>query len=116
MLNSTSVMSFVHQQVLTAFHILSHHVVYHNFTSADQILLVFPESFHSNLKNLITKILLENRFDFSLGSFLFVFMDKCVTFLFVNVLVSLGEMKHCPVRVSAVCNTAFIASLRYVAV
>ncbi|XP_051578703.1 COMM domain-containing protein 9 [Myxocyprinus asiaticus] len=47
-------------QVLTAFHTLSHHVVYQNLSSPEQILSVFPESFHSNLKNLITKILLEN--------------------------------------------------------
>ncbi|XP_055028023.1 COMM domain-containing protein 9 [Misgurnus anguillicaudatus] len=47
-------------QVLTAFHNLSHHVVYHDLISPDQILPVFPESFHSNLKNLIAKIILEN--------------------------------------------------------
>ncbi|XP_056332981.1 COMM domain-containing protein 9 [Danio aesculapii] len=47
-------------QLLTAFHTLSHHIVYHNLTSPEQILSIFPESFHSNLKNLITKILLEN--------------------------------------------------------
>ncbi|KAL1257837.1 hypothetical protein QQF64_011081 [Cirrhinus molitorella] len=47
-------------QLLTAFHMLSHHVVYQNLTSPEQIVSVFPESFHSNLKNLITKIILEN--------------------------------------------------------
>ncbi|XP_051503159.1 COMM domain-containing protein 9-like [Myxocyprinus asiaticus] len=47
-------------QVLTGFHTLSHHVVFQNLSSPEQILSVFPESFHSNLKNLITKILLEN--------------------------------------------------------
>ncbi|KAK2878797.1 hypothetical protein Q8A67_019588 [Cirrhinus molitorella] len=47
-------------QLLTAFHMLSHHVVYQNLTSPEQIVSIFPESFHSNLKNLITKIILEN--------------------------------------------------------
>uniref|UniRef100_A0A671MZZ9 COMM domain containing 9 n=1 Tax=Sinocyclocheilus anshuiensis TaxID=1608454 RepID=A0A671MZZ9_9TELE len=47
------------QLLLTAFHMLSHHV-YQNLTSPEQILSLFPESFHSNLKNLITKILLKN--------------------------------------------------------
>ncbi|KAI5614885.1 COMM domain-containing protein 9 [Silurus asotus] len=46
-------------QVLTAFHLLSHHVVFHNFTAPEQIQSVFPATFHSNLKNLVTKILLE---------------------------------------------------------
>uniref|UniRef100_A0A671N848 COMM domain containing 9 n=1 Tax=Sinocyclocheilus anshuiensis TaxID=1608454 RepID=A0A671N848_9TELE len=50
---------FIHLQLLTAFHMLSHHV-YQNLTSPEQILSLFPESFHSNLKNLITKILLKN--------------------------------------------------------
>jgi len=52
---------FIPQQLLTAFHTLSHDVVYQNLTSPEQILSIFPESFHSNLKNLITKIILENR-------------------------------------------------------
>ncbi|TRY94089.1 hypothetical protein DNTS_027318 [Danionella cerebrum] len=47
-------------QLLTAFHALSHHVVYYNLTSPEEILSLFPESFHSNLRSLITKILLEN--------------------------------------------------------
>ncbi|KAF4080997.1 hypothetical protein AMELA_G00155820 [Ameiurus melas] len=46
-------------QVLTAFHLLSRHVVFHGFTAPEQIQSVFPATFHSNLKNLITKILLE---------------------------------------------------------
>lgn len=48
-------------QVLTAFHLLSRHVVFHNFTTPEQIQSVFPAAFHANLKNLITKILLEQR-------------------------------------------------------
>uniref|UniRef100_A0A672P0L5 COMM domain containing 9 n=1 Tax=Sinocyclocheilus grahami TaxID=75366 RepID=A0A672P0L5_SINGR len=51
---------FINLQLLTAFHMLSHYVVYQNLTSPEQILSLFPESFHSNLKNLITKILLKN--------------------------------------------------------
>ncbi|KAF4102201.1 COMM domain-containing protein 9 [Onychostoma macrolepis] len=58
--NALSVSSSEAMQLLTAFHMLWHHVVYQNLTSPEQILSIFPESFHSNLKNLITKILLEN--------------------------------------------------------
>uniref|UniRef100_A0A8C1TTE3 COMM domain containing 9 n=1 Tax=Cyprinus carpio TaxID=7962 RepID=A0A8C1TTE3_CYPCA len=58
--NALSVSNCEAIQLLTAFHMLSHHVVYQNLTSPEQILPIFPESFHSNLKNLITKFLLEN--------------------------------------------------------
>uniref|UniRef100_A0A3Q2PSF1 COMM domain containing 9 n=1 Tax=Fundulus heteroclitus TaxID=8078 RepID=A0A3Q2PSF1_FUNHE len=51
-------------QLIQSLHTLSHHVLFYNLTSPEQILAVFPESFHSSLKNLITKILLENRSDF----------------------------------------------------
>ncbi|XP_026859872.2 COMM domain-containing protein 9 [Electrophorus electricus] len=54
-----SVSSDQASQLLTAFHLLSHHVVFHNLTTPEQILAIFPDTFHSNLKNLITKILLE---------------------------------------------------------
>ncbi|KAK3557734.1 hypothetical protein QTP86_000315 [Hemibagrus guttatus] len=54
-----SVSSTEAMQVLTAFHLLSHHVVFHNFSAPEQIQSLFPATFHSNLKNLITKILLE---------------------------------------------------------
>ncbi|XP_030636335.1 COMM domain-containing protein 9 isoform X2 [Chanos chanos] len=47
-------------KLLTALHTLSRHVMFHNLTTPEQILGVFPDTFHSNLKNLITKILLEN--------------------------------------------------------
>lgn len=49
-------------QLVQSLHVLSHHVLFYNLSSPDQILAVFPESFHSSLKNLITKILLENRY------------------------------------------------------
>ncbi|XP_037538547.1 COMM domain-containing protein 9 [Nematolebias whitei] len=47
-------------RLIQSLHVLSHHVLYQNLTSPEQILAVFPESFHSSLKNLITKILLKN--------------------------------------------------------
>ncbi|XP_026166653.1 COMM domain-containing protein 9 [Mastacembelus armatus] len=47
-------------QLVQSLHVLSHHVLFYNLSSAEQILALFPESFHSSLKNLITKILLEN--------------------------------------------------------
>ncbi|XP_029952765.1 COMM domain-containing protein 9 [Salarias fasciatus] len=47
-------------QLLLSLHTLSHHVLFHNLSSPDQILAVFPESFHPSLKKMITKILLEN--------------------------------------------------------
>ncbi|KAK7891655.1 hypothetical protein WMY93_023618 [Mugilogobius chulae] len=47
-------------QLVESLHALSRHVIFHNLTSPEQILALFPESFHSSLKNLITKILLEN--------------------------------------------------------
>ncbi|XP_068169501.1 COMM domain-containing protein 9 [Antennarius striatus] len=47
-------------QLIQALHVLSHHVLFFNLSSPEQILQLFPESFHSSLKNLITKILLEN--------------------------------------------------------
>lgn len=47
-------------QLVQSLRALSRHVVFYNLTSPEQILALFPDSFHSNLKNLITKILLEN--------------------------------------------------------
>ncbi|XP_076027307.1 COMM domain-containing protein 9 [Genypterus blacodes] len=46
-------------QLVQSLHTLSRHVLFHNLSSPDQILALFPDSFHSSLKNLITKILLE---------------------------------------------------------
>ncbi|XP_063052856.1 COMM domain-containing protein 9 [Engraulis encrasicolus] len=48
------------KELLTALHTLSRYVVFHNLASPEQILAVFPDTFHSSLKNLITKILLEH--------------------------------------------------------
>ncbi|XP_063755891.1 COMM domain-containing protein 9 isoform X2 [Eleginops maclovinus] len=47
-------------QLVHSLHVLSHHVLFHGLSSPEQILALFPDSFHSSLKNLITKILLEN--------------------------------------------------------
>ncbi|XP_005933571.1 COMM domain-containing protein 9 [Neolamprologus brichardi] len=47
-------------QLVQSLHALSHYVLFYNLSSPEQILAIFPESFHSSLKNLITKILLEN--------------------------------------------------------
>lgn len=47
-------------QLVQSLHVLSHHVLFYNLSSPEQILDLFPETFHSSLKNLITKILLEN--------------------------------------------------------
>ncbi|XP_034540711.1 COMM domain-containing protein 9 [Notolabrus celidotus] len=47
-------------ELVRSLHFLSHHVLFYNLSSPEQILALFPESFHSSLKNLITKILLEN--------------------------------------------------------
>ncbi|XP_041852536.1 COMM domain-containing protein 9 [Melanotaenia boesemani] len=47
-------------QLVQSLHTLSHHVLFYNLSTPEQILAIFPESFHASLKNLITKILLEN--------------------------------------------------------
>ncbi|NXA21618.1 COMD9 protein, partial [Ibidorhyncha struthersii] len=48
------------EQLVSALHNLTRHVVYHSLTRAEDILSLFPENFHQNLKNLLTKIILEN--------------------------------------------------------
>ncbi|NWH57414.1 COMD9 protein, partial [Geococcyx californianus] len=48
------------EQLVSALHNLTRHVVYHGLTKAEEILSLFPENFHQNLKNLLTKIILEN--------------------------------------------------------
>ncbi|XP_028842027.1 COMM domain-containing protein 9 [Denticeps clupeoides] len=48
------------RQLIAALHVLSRYVLFHNLTSPEQILAIFPENFHSSLKNLITKVLLEH--------------------------------------------------------
>ncbi|KAJ8343193.1 hypothetical protein SKAU_G00305220 [Synaphobranchus kaupii] len=48
------------QELLRALHTLSHHVLFHSLTAPEQITGLFPDTFHSSLKNLLTKILLEH--------------------------------------------------------
>ncbi|XP_005047028.1 PREDICTED: COMM domain-containing protein 9 [Ficedula albicollis] len=48
------------RQLVSALHSLTRHVVYRGLTRAEDILCLFPENFHQNLKNLLTKIILEN--------------------------------------------------------
>ncbi|XP_068022929.1 COMM domain-containing protein 9 isoform X1 [Melanerpes formicivorus] len=48
------------QQLVSALHSLTRHVVYRGLARAEEILALFPENFHQNLKNLLTKIILEN--------------------------------------------------------
>ncbi|XP_072193955.1 COMM domain-containing protein 9 [Excalfactoria chinensis] len=47
-------------QLVSALHTLTRHVVFRGLTAAEDILALFPENFHQNLKNLLTKIILEN--------------------------------------------------------
>ncbi|XP_069714031.1 COMM domain-containing protein 9 isoform X3 [Phaenicophaeus curvirostris] len=47
-------------KLVSALHNLTRHVVYRGLTEAEDILSLFPENFHQNLKNLLTKIILEN--------------------------------------------------------
>ncbi|KAB0406915.1 hypothetical protein E2I00_002304 [Balaenoptera physalus] len=47
-------------QLLQALHRLTRLVVFRDLSSAEAILALFPENFHQNLKNLLTKIILEH--------------------------------------------------------
>uniref|UniRef100_A0A3P9ALZ5 COMM domain containing 9 n=1 Tax=Esox lucius TaxID=8010 RepID=A0A3P9ALZ5_ESOLU len=55
-----SVSAIEAKELICALHNLSHHILFHNLNVPEQILALFPESFHSSLKNLITKIMLEH--------------------------------------------------------
>uniref|UniRef100_A0A8B9DWM4 COMM domain containing 9 n=1 Tax=Anser cygnoides TaxID=8845 RepID=A0A8B9DWM4_ANSCY len=55
-------------QLVSALHSLTRHVVYRGLTRAEDILALFPENFHQNLKNLLTKIILENMVDIKTSS------------------------------------------------
>ncbi|XP_021563632.1 COMM domain-containing protein 9-like isoform X2 [Carlito syrichta] len=48
------------EQLLQALHCLTRLVVFRDLFSAEAILALFPENFHQNLKNLLTKIILEH--------------------------------------------------------
>lgn len=47
-------------QLLQALHRLTRLAVFRDLSSAEAILALFPETFHQNLKNLLTKIILEH--------------------------------------------------------
>lgn len=47
-------------QLLQALHRLTRLVTFRDLSSAESILALFPENFHQNLKNLLTKIILEH--------------------------------------------------------
>ncbi|XP_006883823.1 PREDICTED: COMM domain-containing protein 9 isoform X1 [Elephantulus edwardii] len=47
-------------QLLQALHCLTRLAVFRDLSSAEALLAVFPENFHQNLKNLLTKIILEH--------------------------------------------------------
>uniref|UniRef100_A0A8C8RT30 COMM domain containing 9 n=1 Tax=Pelusios castaneus TaxID=367368 RepID=A0A8C8RT30_9SAUR len=47
-------------QLVCSLHNLTRHIVYRGLSSVEEILSLFPENFHQSLKNLLTKIILEN--------------------------------------------------------
>ncbi|KAM3854219.1 COMM domain-containing protein 9 isoform 2-T2 [Vipera latastei] len=47
-------------QLIQSLHNLTRHIIYHGLTSQEEIFCLFPDGFHQNLKNLVTKIILEN--------------------------------------------------------
>ncbi|KAM6158846.1 COMM domain-containing protein 9 isoform 2-T2 [Rhynchocyon petersi] len=47
-------------KLIQALHCLTRLVVFRNLSSAEAILALFPENFHQNLKNLLTRIILEH--------------------------------------------------------
>ncbi|XP_053139895.1 COMM domain-containing protein 9 [Hemicordylus capensis] len=47
-------------QLICVLHKFTRHIVYRGLMSPEEILSLFPEGFHQNLKNLLTKIILEN--------------------------------------------------------
>ncbi|XP_060015374.1 COMM domain-containing protein 9 isoform X2 [Lagenorhynchus albirostris] len=58
--SSLSVTQEEAEQLLQALHRLTRLVVFRGLSSAEAILALFPENFHQNLKNLLTKIILEH--------------------------------------------------------
>ncbi|XP_032895131.1 COMM domain-containing protein 9 [Amblyraja radiata] len=48
------------QQLICSLHCFTRQVVFQGLTSAEEIFPLFPDNFHQNLKNLLTKIILEN--------------------------------------------------------
>ncbi|KAM7236076.1 hypothetical protein CapIbe_013262 [Capra ibex] len=58
--SSLSVTQEEAEQLLQALHRLTRLAVFRDLSSAEAILALFPENFHQNLKNLLTKIILEH--------------------------------------------------------
>ncbi|XP_030188308.1 COMM domain-containing protein 9 isoform X1 [Lynx canadensis] len=58
--SSLSVTQEEAEQLLRALHRLTRLAVFRDLSSAEAILALFPENFHQNLKNLLTKIILEH--------------------------------------------------------
>nr|BAG61072.1 unnamed protein product [Homo sapiens] len=58
--SSLSVTQEEAEELLQALHRLTRLVAFRDLSSAEAILALFPENFHQNLKNLLTKIILEH--------------------------------------------------------
>ncbi|XP_063139378.1 COMM domain-containing protein 9 isoform X4 [Rattus norvegicus] len=58
--SSLSVTQEEAEQLLQALHHFTRLVAFRDLSSAEAILALFPENFHQNLKNLLTKIILEH--------------------------------------------------------
>uniref|UniRef100_A0A9L0S2W2 COMM domain containing 9 n=1 Tax=Equus caballus TaxID=9796 RepID=A0A9L0S2W2_HORSE len=58
--SSLSVTQEEAKQLLQALHRLTRLAAFRDLSSAEAILALFPENFHQNLKNLLTKIILEH--------------------------------------------------------
>ncbi|XP_015414499.1 PREDICTED: COMM domain-containing protein 9 isoform X2 [Myotis davidii] len=58
--SSLSVTQEEAEQLLQALHRLTRLAAFRDLSSAEAVLALFPASFHQNLKNLLTKIILEN--------------------------------------------------------
>uniref|UniRef100_A0A8C6R8Z4 COMM domain containing 9 n=1 Tax=Nannospalax galili TaxID=1026970 RepID=A0A8C6R8Z4_NANGA len=66
--SSLSVTQKEAEQLLQALHRLTRLVAFRDLSSAETILALFPENFHQNLKNLLTKIILEHIVDIKTSS------------------------------------------------
>uniref|UniRef100_A0A671E002 COMM domain containing 9 n=1 Tax=Rhinolophus ferrumequinum TaxID=59479 RepID=A0A671E002_RHIFE len=58
--SSLSVTQEEAEQLLQALHRLTRLAAFRDLSSAEAVLALFPENFHQNLKNLLTKIILEH--------------------------------------------------------
>uniref|UniRef100_F6SAJ4 COMM domain containing 9 n=1 Tax=Monodelphis domestica TaxID=13616 RepID=F6SAJ4_MONDO len=58
--SSLSVTQEEADQLIRSLHRLTRLVAYRDLTAGEEILALFPENFHQNLKNLLTKIIMEH--------------------------------------------------------